>query len=308
RPLRSPLTQGGSPVRENRTPGSVRGAARKGRPYRDELWHEPASLTEFDRFLESMPARYFLANTAEEVVAHAGVALRRGVESVAVSWVPSAHDGIVGLCIVAEAQAAVGAPDDIDLCVVAEDRLGLLASIAAAISASHFDIQAAQVNSRPLPGGGYQAVDVFWVRSPAHEGAKERRLARLKRDLAAVVRGDVSPETLVQGRLAASRSRRPTTAVVTEVLFDHYASSEYTVIEVLAEDRPALLFTLAAALRELGVSIGVAKISTEGKRAVDVLYATEANGSKIEPGERAEQVRARLLDALGAVRGVGGAG
>ena len=29
-----PLTQGGSPVREIRTPGSVRGAARKGRPYR----------------------------------------------------------------------------------------------------------------------------------------------------------------------------------------------------------------------------------------------------------------------------------
>ncbi|HEY6726680.1 MAG TPA: alpha/beta fold hydrolase, partial [Polyangiaceae bacterium] len=38
RPLRSPLTQGGSPVRENRTPGSVRGAARKGRPYRDEFY------------------------------------------------------------------------------------------------------------------------------------------------------------------------------------------------------------------------------------------------------------------------------
>jgi hypothetical protein len=34
--LRRPLTQGGSPVREIRSPGSVRGAARKGRPYRDE--------------------------------------------------------------------------------------------------------------------------------------------------------------------------------------------------------------------------------------------------------------------------------
>jgi hypothetical protein len=33
--LRTPLTQGGSPVRETRSPGSVRGAARKGRPYRD---------------------------------------------------------------------------------------------------------------------------------------------------------------------------------------------------------------------------------------------------------------------------------
>src|SRR4051794_39564731 len=30
-----PLTRGGSPVREIRSPGSVRGAARKGRPYRN---------------------------------------------------------------------------------------------------------------------------------------------------------------------------------------------------------------------------------------------------------------------------------
>jgi len=258
-----------------------------------ELWVDPSTLEELDRFLASMPARYFLANTPEEVVAHAELALRRGAESVAVSWVPSSHDGILGLCIVAEAH------DNVDLCVVAEDRLGLLASIAAAISASHFDIQAAQVNSRPLPGGGVQAVDLFWVRSPAHEGAKERRLAQLKRDLAAVVRGDVAPEALVEGRLAASRSRRPTPAVVTEVLFDHHASSQYTVIEVLAEDRPALLFTLAAALRELAVSISVAKISTEGKRAVDVLYATEADGSKIQPGVRTQQIRTRLLEALG---------
>jgi hypothetical protein len=36
--LRSPLTQGGSPVREIRSPGSVRGAARKGRPYRVHFW------------------------------------------------------------------------------------------------------------------------------------------------------------------------------------------------------------------------------------------------------------------------------
>ena len=35
RPLRQPLTRGGSPVREIRPPGSVRGAARKGGPYRD---------------------------------------------------------------------------------------------------------------------------------------------------------------------------------------------------------------------------------------------------------------------------------
>lgn len=96
-----------------------------------------------------------------------------------------------------------------------------------------------------------------------------------------------------------SRSRRPTPAVVTEVIFDHHASDRYTVIEVLAEDRPALLFTVAAALRELGVSISMAKLCTEGRRAVDVLYTTESNGTKLEPGGRTKQLRTRLLEALG---------
>ena len=38
REVRPPLTRSGSPVREIRSPGSVRGAARKGRPYRDSAF------------------------------------------------------------------------------------------------------------------------------------------------------------------------------------------------------------------------------------------------------------------------------
>ena len=40
------MTQGGSPVREIRSPGSVRGAAREGRPYRDRKVLDKTSLTQ----------------------------------------------------------------------------------------------------------------------------------------------------------------------------------------------------------------------------------------------------------------------
>lgn len=259
------------------------------------LWGDPDSLEELNRFLDSMPRRYFLAHQPEDVVVHAKFAMKGGREAVAISWMPSSHDEIFGLCVVADTNR------DLDICVIADDRPGLLAAITAAISVG-FDIQAAQINSRRLPGGGYQALDLFWVRSTAPDNVKDRRLAQLKRDLRAVVRGEISPEVLVKPRLDSNRSRplRPTPAVPTEVLFDHHASDEYTVIEVLAEDRPALLFTLSSTLRELGIVIGVAKISTEGRRAVDVLYASESDGSKIAIGARTEEVRARLLSSLGA--------
>src|SRR5205823_4874287 len=77
---------------------------------------------------------------------------------------------------------------------------------------------------------------------------------------------------------AASRSTPP---VSTEIVIDHNASAQHTVIEVLTADRPALLFTLAQALQELGITINVAKINTEGSRVIDVFYVSEADGQKL---------------------------
>ncbi len=257
-----------------------------------ERWTNAETLADLERFLDSMPDRYFLANSPQEVIAHAELALQSAEDAVAVSWMPSSHAGIFGLCVVAETT------ENLDLCIVTKDRRGLLTSIAAAISASHFDIQAAQINSRRLSSGGYQALDLFWLRNNGPESARERRLDKLKKNLARVVSGEIAPEVLVEQDVQSSRIPRPTPKVVTEVLFDHHASDEYTVIEVLAEDRPSLLFTLSRTLRELSVAIGVAKISTEGTRAVDVLYVSEMDGTKLAAGARSDEVRSRLLDAL----------
>ena len=256
------------------------------------LWPDEASAEDFEDFLSSMPSRYFLANTPEEIVAHAELALRGADQGVSLSIVPSSHDGVLGLCVVTDGQ--LGA----DLCVITTDRPGLLASITAAISSNRFDVQGAQINSRQLPNGAYQAVDLFWVRGPADDATAERRLMKLKEDLTKVIRGEVEPKDLAQPQAPPSWGSRATPRVMSEVLFDHHASSHYTIIEVLAEDRPALLFTLTSALHEMGISIGVAKISTEGSRAVDVLYATEADGSKLDPGARSEAVRDKLIGVL----------
>lgn len=255
------------------------------------LWQDRETLGELVTFLDSMPERYFLANTPQEVLVHAQLAIEARDKSVSLSWMPSSQEGALGLCVVAEDAR------HLDLCVVADDRPGLLTAIAAAISAGHFDIQAAQINSRRLGTGAYQALDLFWLRAPAAGKATERRLAKMKENLAALLRGDTSAESLVHDQ-ASRRSSRPAPAVPCEIFFDHHASEEYTVIEVLAEDRPALLYTLSRTLRELNIVIGVAKISTEGIRAVDVLYASESDGSKIASGVRAEEVRGHLLAAL----------
>jgi [protein-PII] uridylyltransferase len=87
--------------------------------------------------------------------------------------------------------------------------------------------------------------------------------------------------------------------VKTRVAIDHRASANQSIIEVSTQDRPGLLFTIANVLFELGLSIRVAKINTEGARVADVFYVTEADGAKVQAGPRSAEIEAALLAALG---------
>ena len=66
------------------------------------------------------------------------------------------------------------------------------------------------------------------------------------------------------------------------VVFDNKASGRFTVIEVHARDRPALLSRLAEALFEGGVTVHSAHVTNYGERAADtVTYTTwPAAGAK----------------------------
>lgn len=257
-----------------------------------ELWREPERRDLFEHFLDSMPERYFLGNRPEEIVAHARLALAPSRASIEVSLVPSSHAGVVGLCVVANSRPTA------ELRVVAGDRPGLLAAISAAITASHLSIQAAQVNSRRLPSGEQQAVDLFWVRGDADDGDLQERLERIRSVLSGIAEGSLEVGKLLQTKRRPSWDLRRQPAVGTEILFDHHGSATHTIIEVLAEDRPALLFTLTRALHLAELSIKVAKISTEGTRAIDVFYVVEKDGSKLQPGPRTAEVLAAIKAAV----------
>jgi [protein-PII] uridylyltransferase len=192
-----------------------------------------------------------------------------------------------------------------ELCVVADDAPGLLARIAAAITAARLEVLGAQVYSRLVRPKGRaheasEAVDLFWVRD-ARTGADgvAQALPRLLRDLERVCSGDVDAEELLAERIGgASRWReRPSPAVLSEVVVDDRASPRHTVVEVFAKDRPGLLYSLARALHGLGLSIALSKINTEGTKVADVFYVNELDGSKIQPGQRFKDIREALLVA-----------
>jgi [protein-PII] uridylyltransferase len=253
----------------------VAGAARA-------LWTGPRAT--FDALLEALPERYLVANRPESIVQHGQVVHDRGSRSAHVAIVRSRH------------------PEAAELCVVANDRPGLLASIAAALTASRLDVLTAEVYSHPV-GAEREALDLFWVRDRdgGTEGV-EQALPRLAQDLESVCSGVITPSDLLRLRTGSTSPwrERPSPAVPTEILFDNRASSRHTIVEVYAKDRSGLLHTLAQALHDLGLSITLSKINTEGTRVADVFYVAELDGRKVAPGARHQEIRETLTRAVGA--------
>ncbi|MBI2388229.1 MAG: [protein-PII] uridylyltransferase [Deltaproteobacteria bacterium] len=239
-------------------------------------------------YLEGMPKSYFIGHGGAQVAAHAAVVERRKDKSVVVDVVPSRH------------------ADAIELCIAADDRPGLLAMIAAALAANRLDVMTAHIFLRPLyqrDGGKSEAVDFFSVRRFARDGEEaieplsERELARIGSDLQALLAGSVEAEALLRERRGAGGMReRPAPAVATGVEIDDRASRRFTVIDVYAKDRPGLLYTIARALHDAGLSIARSKIATEGARAADSFYVTEIDGSKVRDAARREEIK-RVIGA-----------
>jgi [protein-PII] uridylyltransferase len=81
------------------------------------------------------------------------------------------------------------------------------------------------------------------------------------------------------------------------VRFDQESSAAATVIEVKAQDRPGLAWTIARTLAQLGLDISFAKIATAKALALDVFYVTGTDG-KLASSELG-RVEEALLEALG---------
>jgi [protein-PII] uridylyltransferase len=99
-----------------------------------------------------------------------------------------------------------------------------------------------------------------------------------------VALGRVAVRELLQNRPQPAPLRRRS-KVNASVSFNGSASQSATLIEIIAEDRPGLLYDLASALSTNGCNIEVVLIDTEAHKALDVFYVT-AGGRKLSAEEQ----------------------
>ncbi len=78
--------------------------------------------------------------------------------------------------------------------------------------------------------------------------------------------------------------------------FDSNASSQSTLLQVVAQDTPGLLRALSLTMAEQRLNIEVALVDTEGEMAIDVFYITRA-GQKLTPDQQSA-LHAALEEAI----------
>jgi [protein-PII] uridylyltransferase len=140
------------------------------------------------------------------------------------------------------------------------------------------------------------AVDNFLVQDPlGRPFSEDSQLDRIETTIAdALAKIKLVPQLAARPRPPA---RRCLSTCARGVEFDNKASNRFTVIEVNARDRPALLNRLARALFEAKLMVHSAHIATYGERAVDTFYVTDLLGEKVDSATRLKAVEKKLLEA-----------
>jgi [protein-PII] uridylyltransferase len=177
--------------------------------------------------------------------------------------------------------------------VLAADHPGLFYRIAGAIHVAGGNI----IDARVHTSTDGLAVDNFLVQDPFGQPFQEStQIERLRQ---AIQEALVNRKTLVAklGAKTPPRRRADAFRIAPSIFVDNVASNRFTVVEVNAADRPALLNNLAQALFESKVTLHSAHIATYGERAVDTFYITDLFGGKIESKARLKALETRLLDA-----------
>ncbi len=235
---------------------------------------------DIEKFLDAMPERYVLANDPNHIAAHARLVLESRKKLCAVN--------VMSL-----------APPYAEFAVVADDRPGLLAMIAATIAAAHAEIVAAQIYSFTDTQDVPRALDLFWLHAGDRVRTGRTLSSKIEKELTKLISGEIKLPELFGSAVTRGRGYvRPTPAVATRVSFDNRGATNDTIIEVTTRDRVGLLYELAYALQQFGLVISLAKINTEGTQVADVFYVTEAAGGKVLNSSRLDELRQRILSAV----------
>ena len=230
-----------------------------------------------DQFAATMPDAYGLLYGSREAAEHAAIVARRGSRLVHAELWQSAKGPV--------------------LCVVAEDRPGLLALVTDALLAQGLAIQSARAFCREVSKDRAEAVDFLELRAP---GASADVAAQLDADGLQAFAQSLSE--LVADDMARSTSgaspNRVEAESSTRIYFERQSLAEGRYLLVVdAPDSDGLLHAVSSALHAKGMRIMACEIRTVEGRARDRFEVEPSSPRALNDRELCD-VQFAVLDAL----------
>ena len=229
-------------------------------------------------YLENMPVKYFASLNPDKIAKHIKLVTQLDQKTMVLDLSRSEKSGFL------------------ELSVCTKGKVGSLAKITGILCARSLNILSAQVYS----GKDGLAIDTLQVTQSENTHFEETELfAKISKDLEDVLslKKDVS-DIIKSKRLRIKSKLKGGKLIPTTVLINNEVSENYTVIEIIFQDRVGSLYLLTRTFSDLGINIINAKILTEGKRGLDVFYVADLNGAKIVDEKKLKTIKSSLEKSL----------
>ncbi len=228
--------------------------------------------------LRALPTRYLLSNPLNTIADHLRLLVRLNEQDLVMQLQHEPENGFSNFTI----------------CTF--DTPGLFSKITGVMAANGINILGAQI----FTGKNGKVLDILQVNSA--QGfliTEQTRWDKVEADMADVLHDTVPVSELVNKRqrptiLQAKEARH----FPTRIEIDNEVSEDYTVIDIYAHDKVGLLYLISSTLSQLGLYIGVSKISTKVDQVADVFYVRDIFGHKIVSEEKLEDIRTTLAWAI----------
>ena len=232
---------------------------------------DPKHITSF---LEGFPKRYLLMHTPGEIVAHCRMYDRLKLKDDEPQIDVLRRDGYF------------------ELVLLTLDCPGLFAHVVGTLSSWGMNILKAEAFSNRA--GVVLDTIRFSDRFRTLE-LNPSEVTRLKRTLSEAVSGEINVVDLMETKFKPG-APGPKVKIEPKVQIDNTCSLHSTLVEIIAQDRPGLLYDISSTLAEVGCNIEVAIIDTQGQTATDVFHVTCA-GTKLDLPHQ-QKIRSALLEQI----------
>ena len=226
-------------------------------------------------FLEGLPRRYLRTHPVDEILRHFEMSGRLGQDPVQLAVKRTRHW--------------------YELTVVTRDRPRLFSTVAGTLAACGTNIGKAGAFSN----ASGTVVDTFSftdryrtleMNLPAWE--------RFKTTVHEVLSGKRDLKRMLRERLEVEKDQLGKIEGALQIQFDNECSAHSTLIEIITQDQPGLLYRISSVFAQQDCNIDIALIDTEGQTAIDVFYLTTAGG-KLAPAHQ-DRLRESLIKEFSA--------